>query len=48
MIYIYPLYTALSPQLGLHSDRATFTTHSRFSREQEILLEQEISYNSVW
>jgi hypothetical protein len=35
-------------QLGLHSDRATFTKHSRFSREQEILLEEDISYNSAW
>jgi hypothetical protein len=35
-------------QLGLHSDRATFTKHSRFSREQEVLLEEDISYNSAW
>ena len=39
---------SFSLQLGLHSDRATFTKHSRFSREQEILLDEEISYNSAW
>lgn len=35
-------------QLGLHSDRATFIKHSKFSREQEVLLQEEISYNSAW
>lgn len=43
--FIPPLCTL---QLGLHSDRATFIKHSKCSREQEVLLQEEISYNSAW
>eukprot|EP00731_Ephydatia_muelleri_P016538 Em0009g962a len=35
-------------QLNLQSDRATFMKHSHYTREQEITLEDEVTYNSAW
>ena len=35
-------------QLSLHSDRATFMKHSKYSRECELTLEEEVSFKSAW
>lgn len=35
-------------QLSLQSDRATFMKHSKYTREQEITLEEDICYKSAW
>ena len=43
-----PSFTHALCQLSLQSDRATFMKHSKYTREQEVTLEEEISYKSAW
>lgn len=35
-------------QLTLESDRATLMDHSKYTREQELMLEDEVTYKSAW
>ncbi len=35
-------------QLSLATDLATFMEHSRYTREQELKLKEEITYKSAW
>lgn len=38
----------LPSQLSLESDRSTFMQHSKYTREQELLLKDELTYKSAW
>ena len=44
----HPPIHACMEQLSLKSDRATFLKHSKYTREQEVTLEEEPCYKSAW